>query len=108
MRFFKRFLKDKGCYNEIMRYIIPKNKSMSEFRDDVFNYLYLADYGSPSSEHRDFRDMLHVIKTVNPSYSEYGHNHWERNISPISSAFIHYCNDILGYNYIKYKLINTN
>ena len=80
---------------------------MSEFRDDVFNYLYLIDYNSPSSEHRDFRDMLHVIKTINPSYSEYGHNHWETNISPTSTAFIHYCNDIFGYDYIKYKLINT-
>lgn len=108
MRFFKRFLKDKGCYNEIMRYIIPKNKSMSEFRDDVFNYLYLIDYNFPGSKNRDFRDMLHIIQTVNPSFSKYGYNHWERNISPISSAFIDYCNDTLGYDYIKYKLINTN
>jgi hypothetical protein len=87
IKLFKRFLKDNGAFPSIYEYVLPKNKmTIDEFYEKCKS-LYL-DAGAYLNY--DFRDILHILSTIEISYHEMGHGHWVRNIESISIKFIDY------------------
>ena len=101
MKLFKRFLKDNGAYPSVYEYVLPKNKmTIDEFYEKC-KLLYI-DTG-PYLNY-DFRDILHIVLTIDISYHELGHSYWVRNIELISKEFIDYYRKKNG-SRKKYELI---
>ena len=93
MKFFKRFLKDNGAYPRIYEYILPKDDMTIDLFYEKCKGLYV-DTGV--YRNFDFRDILHIITTIDISYNKLGHSHWERNIRPFSEKFVSYYEEKKG------------
>ena len=87
IKLFKRFLKEQGAYPRIYEYVLPRNKMTIDKFYEKCKLLYL-DTGVYLNF--DFRDLLHILSTIEISYHEMGHGHWVRNIELISKKFIEY------------------
>ena len=87
IKLFKRFLKEQGAYPRIYEYILPKNKMTIDKFYEKCKLLYL-DTGVYLNF--DFRDLLHIVDTIEISYYEMGHGHWVRNILSFSNGFVEY------------------
>lgn len=94
-RMFKRFLKENGKYKFVMKYLFPQEVTLSVFRTKAIQNLYVCPI-------YDFRDVLHIIPTLGPSYHKLGTRHWEDNLSQLSTQLINYFRDNCGdrVNYI--------
>ena len=93
MKFFKRFLKDNGAYPSVYEYILPKDDMTIDMFYEKCKVLYV-DAGVYRGF--DFRDILHIITTIDISYNKLGHGHWERNIRPLSEKFVSYYEEKKG------------
>ena len=87
IKLFKRFLKEQGAYPRIYEYILPKNKMTIDKFYEKCKMLYL-DTGVYLNF--DFRDLLHIVSTIDISYDEMGHGHWVKNIRSVSDGFVEY------------------
>lgn len=80
MIMFKRWLKERGEYNFIMKYLfVTPNRSMEEFYQEVKRL-----YDGNRFEKYDFGDILHISYTLGPSYFNIGNRYWYINVNPIS------------------------
>ena len=87
IKLFKRFLKEQGAYPRIYEYVLPKNKMTIDKFYEKCKMLYL-DTGVYLNF--DFRDLLHIVSTIDISYDEMGHGHWVKNIRSVSDGFVEY------------------
>ena len=87
----------------VMNYILPKEKNLESFFKACERTLYLDGISYTS---RDFRDVLRIINTIEPSYSKLGYAYWDINIKEIAKTFINDYNKAFGGNVIKYRIIN--
>ena len=85
MKIFKRFLKDRGRFYSMMKFLFGYGRNKKQFYDDV-RKLYKNGY--------DFRDILHITYTLGPADKKLGMNFWHKNIKPLSDEFKSYfcCN----------------
>jgi hypothetical protein len=104
IKLFKRFLKEQGAYPRIYEYVLPKNKMTIDKFYEKCKLLYL-DTGVYLNF--DFRDLLHILSTIEVSYHEMGHGHWVRNIELISKKFIEYYGKKNGLRK-KYELVKDS
>ena len=101
IKLFKRFLKEQGAYPRIYEYVLPKNKITIDKFYEKCKMLYL-DTGVYLNF--DFRDLLHIVSTIDISYDEMGHGHWVKNIRSVSDGFVEYYGKKNGLRK-KYELI---
>ena len=89
MIMFKRWLKENGQYNFIMKYLFVKpNRSIEEFYQEVKRL-----YGNSRFDNYDFGDILHITYTLGPSYFNMGNKYWDAVIKPISNDWEIYFNE---------------
>ena len=104
MKLFKRFLKDNGAYPRIYEYILPKYSMTMDMFYIRCKGLYVD---TRVYSIFDFRDILHIMGTIEISYKRLGHEHWEKNIKPFSDKFVAYYGEKNG-EIKKYEIIEED
>lgn len=83
-KLFKRFLKERGQYTFIMKYLFPNGRSKDDMYKDIINSDYFLRL--------DMRDILHANDSLGPSFKESGIVFWMNNIKKVSNDWIIYFN----------------
>jgi len=81
---FKRFLKERGQYVFIMKYLFPKGRSKNDMYKDIINCDYFNGCGM------DMGDILHITDALGPNFQKMGLTFWEKNMENISSDWMKY------------------
>ena len=79
MKIYKRFIKEKGKYTYMMKFLFGYKRGKKEFYESV-KLIY-------DKYNKTFGDILHMVPTLGPVFNRIN---WYRDIKPISDEFERY------------------
>ena len=83
-KLFKRFLKERGQYISMVKYLFPNGRSKNDMYKDIINCDYFNNCGM------NMGDILHITNALGPSFQEKGLGYWEKNIQGMSTDWMLY------------------